>query len=261
MGDNSHISAWRTPIYVPSFIGGLPLSPDAFSLYVRTFLVHRNSKSGLVWTERQTMRRESGIGVNSLSAKLEELKRFGLIEKRKRIGRTGPYQYFVPLHGNHEAVSPKASWESPNREVWESRNREGNQIEGNIKEEEVVTDSAKGPKQAIFDGLINSEIALLELLNSKFFPTVVIQSRHVKAFIDGRIDGNPELTAADVDLLEQYRAVKTGWRWFHRFLTGRHEELQKAREWWAKPKQKPGRRASGPLSDASENINPNYVAV
>lgn len=71
------------------------LSPEAYLLYVRCLLDHRNNESGEAWPSWETMVAESGVPKNRITECLTELQAAGLITRLKRKGTNGAIRYVV----------------------------------------------------------------------------------------------------------------------------------------------------------------------
>lgn len=84
------------PMWIMGMIAEGILDPADSSLYT-VFLWHRNGATGTAWMSRDTMLRFSCCPVNQLTKRLEKLCRIGLIQKCKRRGQNGSFEYFVPL--------------------------------------------------------------------------------------------------------------------------------------------------------------------
>jgi hypothetical protein len=96
---------------IPETVFELGLSPAAMAIY-GVLLLHRNKATGTAWPSRETMLKLSGVSVNRITARLQELIAHGLIQRiRKRPNNVNEYAVFFP-NQNHKTVTLTSKPES-----------------------------------------------------------------------------------------------------------------------------------------------------
>jgi hypothetical protein len=81
---------------IPETVCELGLSTGALALYV-VFLIHRNSATGTAWPGTPVLKRMSGVGINQLKGKLDELIDQRLIQYFRKRYPDNNHEYYVYL--------------------------------------------------------------------------------------------------------------------------------------------------------------------